>query len=113
MALIVCPECQAQMSDAAACPKCGWARAALQSAEEARKAAELKAAAHADGAKLVRTSTWLLAIGGALIVGGCGLTVALRAGPLPALAGGSLGFALLVVSAVVGQIGRAKQGRII
>ena len=44
--------------------------------------------------------------------GGCGLAVAVREG-LAALIGCGLGFGVIVAAAVVGQVGRAHQGRII
>lgn len=48
-----------------------------------------------------------------LMVGGCGVGAGLKAGPEVVGAGIVLGLVVLVVAAIVGQIGRAKQGRII
>lgn len=95
------------MSDTApACPRCGWARAALL-------AAEAKAGQNAAGAKLVALSTKLMLLGFVLMLGGCGVGIGLRAGPEAIVAGVVLGLVVLVVAAVIGQVGRAKQGRII
>jgi hypothetical protein len=51
-------------------------------------------------------------VGFLAILGGCGVGIAVR---VPALAGVGvgLGFVVLIVAAVVGQIGRAMQGRVI
>ncbi len=114
MALMTCPDCSHQMSDTApACPQCGWARAAVAANLATAQHAAAKAKSDEEGAKLVRISTLVMAIGLLLMLSGCGLTIGLGAGPLPAIAGVGLGFIALVVSAVIGQVGRAKQGRIV
>jgi hypothetical protein len=74
-----------------------------------------KEAQAATAKKLVRASTWLAIAGvvsmvlgclGGVAVGGSGVTFALAGGI-------GLGVALLIGAAVLGQIGRAMQGRVI
>ena len=106
MALIVCPECQQQMSDTAhACPRCGWARAAVMAAAQ-------RSASSAEGQKLVSLSTKLLACGLLVMLAGCGVSAASNS-PAGFIGGVVLGLVVLTVAAVVGQIGRAKQGRVL
>jgi hypothetical protein len=64
------------------------------------------------GKKLVTLST-LLALGGtALLFAGCGGAIALRSGAV-GIIGGVVGMGTVIAAAIVGQIGRAYQGRII
>lgn len=65
-----------------------------------------------DGKSLVRTSRWLALAGFGTLVGGIALGIRFQVGLLQT-AGLVIGLALLVVGAIVGQIGRAKQGRVI
>ncbi len=58
-------------------------------------------------------STKLMLVAFAVMFGGCGLNAALKAGVGMTIASISLGLVVLVVAGVIGQIGRAKQGRII
>jgi hypothetical protein len=69
-------------------------------------------AADAKGASLVRLSTAIMAIAAVVLVAGIALGIAVGSGTV-GVAGAVLGFGGLVVSAFVGQIGRAHQGRII
>jgi hypothetical protein len=64
------------------------------------------------GAALVRMSTWLLFGGFVVIMGGCGGAVLIGVGGL-GTAGIGLGLLVVVAAAVVGQIGRGLQGRVI
>ncbi len=80
---------------------------------EVQAAIAAKTAQQAQGAKLVSISTWLLVGGLFSMFGGCGVSFGLDTGPEPMIAGIGLGVALIVGSAVVGQVGRAKQGRVI
>jgi len=97
------------MSDVApACPTCGWSRA-LAFAGQAQAA---KVVQDAEGQKLVSLSTKLMALGFFLMLGGCGAGIGLKV-PVAIGIGVGLGMVMLVVAAVVGQIGRAKQGRIV
>lgn len=113
MALIACPECQTQMSDTApACPRCGWARAALFAAHAHAQHQAQKGAQHAEGQKLVNLSTMLMAGGVLVMFAGCGAGIGLQV-PSAIFAGLGLGVTVLVAAAIVGQIGRAKQGRIV
>lgn len=66
----------------------------------------------ARGAQLVRLSRYLLLAGVLLMVGSCGAGIAIK---LPALlaVGIALGFLVVIGAAVVGQIGRGLQGRVI
>jgi hypothetical protein len=66
----------------------------------------------ARGAQLVRLSRWLLLGGVGLIVTSCGAGIAVKV-PLVLLAGAVLGSGVIVAAAVVGQVGRGLQGRII
>lgn len=62
------------------------------------------------GADLVRLSTWLLAGGAVLLIGGCGSTVLVGAfGMFGVIAG----IFVIVAAAIVGQVGRGLQGRVI
>ena len=64
------------------------------------------------GQKLVSMSRWLLLAGCVLMFGGCGGGIALQFAPLAA--GGSiLGILVIIAAAVVGQVGRGMQGRVI
>lgn len=62
--------------------------------------------------KLVRLSTWMLLGGFLLMVAGCGGGIAAQVG-LIALIGLGLGALVIVAAAVVGQVGRGMQGRVI
>jgi len=53
-----------------------------------------------------------MALGFFLMLGGCGAGIGLKV-PVAIGIGVGLGMVMLVVAAVVGQIGRAKQGRIV
>lgn len=64
------------------------------------------------GQKLVSTSTWMLAGGALVMLGGCGGGIALQFAPL-SFGAGSLGFLVIIAAAVVGQVGRGMQGRVI
>jgi hypothetical protein len=66
----------------------------------------------ARGARLVRLSRWILLSGVLVGFAGCGLGIATHT---PALlpVGGGLAFAVAVAAAIVGQIGRGLQGRVI
>lgn len=114
MALIVCPECRSEMSDtAAACPKCGWARAAILAAEHHARQMTAKGALNAEGKRLVSLSTKLMLLGFAIWAGTCLAAMVARNAALAVGVGSIAGLAVLVAAAVVGQIGRAKQGRIV
>ena len=66
----------------------------------------------ATGANLVAWSR-LLALGGLLtMLGGCGAAMGLHHGVFAGI-GFALGFVLLIVGAILGQVGRAYQGRVI
>lgn len=67
---------------------------------------------HERGQRLVGQSTALFAISALVLFGGCGAGVALKVTAL-SIAAVVLGVVLLVVSAVVGTIGRALQGRVL
>jgi len=63
------------------------------------------------GAELVKLSTWLLLGGFFLMVAGCGAAVGV--GAAFGFGGVGLGLVVIVASAIVGQVGRGLQGRII
>lgn len=106
MALITCPECGGSFSDTAhACPKCGWAYARF-AAERAQ------VVAHHAGQKQVNTSTKLMLVGFLLPIAGCGAGMGLGTW-IPLAIGAALGLGVLVTAAIIGQIGRAKQGRVL
>lgn len=84
------------MSDTApACPKCGWARAAILATQAHAQHGAQKDAQRAEGQKLVNKSTQLMALGFAFMLGGCGVTVGFQAGGVPAIIGIGLGLAVL------------------
>lgn len=62
------------------------------------------------GAELVKMSTWLLLVGFFLMVAGCGVAVGLGG---VGFGGVALGLVVIVAAAIVGQVGRGLQGRII
>lgn len=62
------------------------------------------------GAELVKLSTWLLFGGFLVMLAGCGLAVGVGAF---GFGGVLLGIVVIVASAIVGQIGRGLQGRIL
>jgi hypothetical protein len=64
------------------------------------------------GKKLVTWSRLLLLGGVVLLFGGCGGAIALQSGALGTV-GGILGMGTIVAAAIVGQIGRGYQGRVI
>lgn len=105
MALMLCPDCRREMSDSApACPYCGRPNVAAMDMR--------KASAHADGQRLVRVSTWLMVLGLSMWAGSCYTGMTSRTLDAAAMFG-ILGLVVLIVAAVVGQVGRAKQGRIV
>ncbi|NOU30572.1 MAG: hypothetical protein HOO96_21955 [Polyangiaceae bacterium] len=67
---------------------------------------------HERGQRLVGQSTMLFAISALVLFGGCGAGVALKITAV-SIAAVVLGIVLLVVSAVVGTVGRALQGRVL
>ncbi len=67
---------------------------------------------HARGQRLVGQSTLLLAVSALVLFGGCGAGIALKTTAL-SIAAVVLGMVLLVVSAIVGTVGRALQGRVV
>jgi hypothetical protein len=67
---------------------------------------------HERGQRLVGQSTMLFAISALVLFGGCGAGVALKITAVSIVAV-VLGIVLLVVSAIVGTIGRALQGRVL
>ena len=64
------------------------------------------------GKKLVTLSTLVLLAGAVLLFAGCGGAIALKSGAV-GIVGGVLGMGTIIAAAIVGQIGRAYQGRII
>ncbi len=64
------------------------------------------------GQRLVGQSTMLFAIAALVLFGGCGAGIALKVTGV-SIAAVVLGIALLVISAVIGTIGRALQGRVL
>lgn len=64
------------------------------------------------GQRLVGQSTLLFAMAALVLFGGCGAGVALKLTAV-SIAAVVLGIVLLVVSAIVGTIGRALQGRVL
>ncbi len=63
-------------------------------------------------ARLVRTSRWVALGAVTLMLGGCAVSRQTHTiGPIQA--GAVVGIMLLVAAAVIGQIGRAMQGRVI
>ncbi len=100
MALITCPECKKQISDSAqACPQCG--------------AAPPKRALEIEGTKMVSKSRWLAFAGLLLMLGGCYLGGGVEAHGFGFVYRMVPGLLVLVCAAIVGQIGRSKQGRVI
>jgi len=100
-----CPHCHAFCHFDRPCPRCGW----LSNPNASFHALQ---AADAKGASLVRLSTAIMACAALVLVGGIALGIALGSISV-GLIGALLGFVGLVGSAVVGQVGRAHQGRII
>ncbi|MBI2893908.1 MAG: hypothetical protein HYY06_10175 [Deltaproteobacteria bacterium] len=64
------------------------------------------------GRQLVRLSRILLAAGLLLMIASCGAGIAVRV-PFVIFGGAGLGFLVIIGAAVVGQIGRGFQGRVI
>ena len=64
------------------------------------------------GAKLVSTSTWILLGGLFLMFGGCGSAMFMGLGSL-AIACVATSIVVIIIAAVVGQVGRALQGRVL
>jgi uncharacterized membrane protein YvbJ len=111
MALITCPECQQQMSDTAhACPRCGWARAALAAHAHQQQMAAQRAV---DAEKMVTTSGRVAWVGVFVAVGGAIIAAKLSLGWPGIGAAVVIGIAVMTVGAVIGQVGRAKQGRLL
>jgi hypothetical protein len=66
----------------------------------------------AKGAQLVMWSRVGALAGFLVMFGGCGIGIATRV-RFFAIVGPILGFTLLIVAAIIGQVGRAYQGRVI
>jgi hypothetical protein len=106
----VCPACRAHLIGGwPPCPRCGWQPPTQEALYQWQHAAHLEAKR---AAELVTMSTILLAAGGIALVASFVLAAVFGVG-LIGMLGAPLSLVIIVAAAVVGQIGRAKQGRVI